>query len=39
MIYFLVLLFFIVDVWTASVVVTTWAVRTMRLGVGAITRV
>jgi hypothetical protein len=42
---FLVLLFLIVEVWTVSVVITTWAARTVRtartarLGVGAITRV
>jgi hypothetical protein len=36
---FLVLLFLIVEVWTVSVVITTWTARTARLGVGAISRV
>jgi hypothetical protein len=38
-VFFLVLLFLVVEVWTVSVVVTTWAARTARLGVGAISRV
>jgi hypothetical protein len=33
------LLFVIVEVWTVSVVIATWAARTARLGVGASTRV
>jgi hypothetical protein len=32
----LVLLFIIVEVWTVSVVIATWAARTVRLGVGVI---